>query len=404
MTFRRIAFRVGLVCLLTVCGFFTAATVFAADGEVGRAISIVPGVFVERDGARTPLALNDPVRGTDTITTDAAGRARILFHDDGAVTLGPDTSLALVEVLPEGKAPIFKAHVAQGLARFITGKIVEQNPKGFAVSTPEGTAGIRGTIFVLRTGNGQTTLYVVNATRDVALSGVSVPSGFKMTLPGGSPMPMTPQDVALTQSIAAAPPASQQNGAPDTPEQALLAVPDKNDPLTPTALANLGLTTQNIGDSLRAATAFSGHISGTLNTTQLTNATSWSGSFGFDVDLGSGAVSGATMTLAGILGQDSDGGGASPFFTSAHLVGGSGSVSGNSFLINSFSQNSGIPWEWRNTTYSPLSPPGDAWMNGSITQSGSSVTVSGTYEVQWPNHNPPYFNEGIDKGTFTGSN
>ncbi|MDR2744452.1 MAG: FecR domain-containing protein, partial [Desulfovibrio sp.] len=234
MTFRRIALRVGLACLLAVCGLFAAATVFAAAGEAGRAISVVPGVFVERNGTKTPLALNDPVRNTDTIITDATGRARILFQDDGAVTLGPDTSLALIEVLPEGKTPIFKAHVAQGLARFITGRIVEQNPKGFAVSTPEGTAGIRGTIFVLRTGNGQTTLYVVNATRDVVMNGVSVPGGFKMTLPGGNPMPMTPQDVALTQSIAAAPPSSRGNGAPDAPERALLAVLDENDPLTPT--------------------------------------------------------------------------------------------------------------------------------------------------------------------------
>jgi hypothetical protein len=216
--------------------------------EVGQIISFVPSVYVTRDGARTPLALNSPVQDTDTITTDASGRARILFHDDGAVTLGPDTSLALMEVLPKGDAPTFKAHVAQGLARFITGKIVEANPKGFAVSTPEATVGIRGTIFVLQTGNGQTTLYVINATRDVTMNDVSVPGGFKMTLPGGSPVPMTPEDFATIQTAAVAPSSAPASAAS---EQEIAASLDAGDLLAPSKLTDLGLATQSLGDAMQ---------------------------------------------------------------------------------------------------------------------------------------------------------
>jgi hypothetical protein len=278
-------------CLLSC--LLLAGVSRAADGDVGKVITLTPGVFVERDGARTPLALNDPVRNTDTLITDDTGRARILFHDDGAVTLGPNTSLALVEVLPEGDAPTFKAHVAQGLARFITGRIVEQNPKGFSVSTPEGTAGIRGTIFVLQTGNGQTTLYVVNATRDVVLNDVSVPSGFKMSLPGGSPVPMTPADVAVTQTVAAAPSSSTESAAP---EQAVAASLDTGDSLASTALADLGLAAQTLGDAL-AATPLTASVAGTLSSND--SSATFSAVFGFDVDLSSGFISGAYVNGSG---------------------------------------------------------------------------------------------------------
>jgi hypothetical protein len=387
-----------------------ATPVQAATGNaVGKIITLTPGVFVQRDGARLPLALNSPVQDTDTIITDASGRARILFDDDGAVALGPDTSLSLREVLPEGKAPTFKAHVARGLARFITGKIVEANPRGFAVSTPEGVAGIRGTIFALQVGNGQTTLYVVNASRDVVLNNVSVPGGFKMTLPGGSPLPMTPADMALTQTVAVAP--SSESAVP---EQALAASLDTGDPLTPTALADLGLGIQNTGDTLQApSTQFSGHVSGALTTTKLTAAYAWSGSFGFDVDLGSGAISGATMSLSGTLGQDGDGGGLLPIDSGISLAGGSGSVSGNTFSINGFT-GSGLDahptYPGDDSVYRGMvSLAGFGWngasMNGAIQQSGNGVTVSGTYEVLWSGYNPATIPEvSADRGTFTGSN
>ena len=302
----------------------------AASGEAGKIITLTPGVFVERDGVRTPLALNDPVLDTDTIITDAAGRARILFHDDGAVALGPNTSLALVEVLPEGKTPTFKAHVSQGVARFITGRIVEQNPKGFAVSTPEGTAGIRGTIFVLQTGNGRTTLYVVNAARDVALNNVSVPSGFKMTLPGGNPLPMTPADVSLTQTVAAAPASSTGNS---TPEQASLAVPDASGPLAPPP-ADLLVSDMATSPLPSTPPPFTpppstGYVSGTLYTTAPGVAFSSDSAWHFTLDLHTGAISNASSS-----GSYADS--SSIFNVGWDFVGGSGSFSGGTFWIHGF--------------------------------------------------------------------
>ena len=326
----------GLACLLTVICLTFAASAFAEGVEVGQALTIVPGVFVERDGERMPLAQNDMVLDTDTITTDSAGRARIIFQDDGAVTLGPNTSLALIEVLPEGDAPAFKAHVGQGLVRFITGKIVEANPDGFAVTTPEGTVGIRGTIFVLQTGNGHTTLYVVNASRPVVLNDVLVPGGFKMTLPGGSPVPMTPEDVAVTQTVAVVseeslPPALEPGGIADSAD-----------------LADLGLSTQAMGDELSPQTTppsptpppsppplppppppqLTGRIEGTLDNLSHDFVSSV---FAFDVDLSSGAISNASSS--GTFGTAGVGWGGITWSYS----GGSGSFAAGTFTVGGFS-------------------------------------------------------------------
>ncbi|MDR1685562.1 MAG: FecR domain-containing protein [Desulfovibrio sp.] len=381
-----IARRTCLACLLAAfC--FGAAAAHAAGGDVGQAISVVPGAFVERDGARKPLVLNDAVRATDRVITDATGKVRILFHDDGAVSLGSNTSLDLIDVMPEGDTPVFKAHVAQGLARFITGKIVEQNPKGFSVSTPEGTAGIRGTIFTLQTGNGRTTIYVANATRDVTLSGVSVPSGFKMTLPGGSPVRMTPEDVSFTQSIAAAPPSSTQENAPA--EQAVAAVFDNNDPSTSTTLAGLpmsDMTTSSL--PVQPGTAY---VSGTLTP----DAGSWmsygtySGNFSFKVDLSSGAISNAAMSASATNPGNNIG------TTQAYnYSGGSGSMSGGSFTITGFAGSlSGTFYNY---------PAGTSAGSGThMTGSGNVDAVGGSVNGSFSATTPT--NSQLDDGTFSGT-
>ena len=352
----------------------------ARAADVGQIITLTPGAFVERGGTRSPLALNSPVQETDTITTDATGRVRILFEDDGAVTLGPNTSLALVEVLPGGAAPVFKAHVAQGVARFITGRIVERNPKGFAVSTPEGVAGIRGTIFVLQTGQGRTTLYVVNATRDVVLNGVSVPGGFKMTLPGGSPVPMTPEDFSVTQTLARVPASSEAN-----PQLA------ENDPLTPSALADLALATQNTGDTLTLPATLSARVSGSLTPSPSgsigadTSATDFSGSFSFSVDLASGAISNGAMSGSSALFALGSGG-------AYNLSGGSGTLSGGSFSLNGFSGTA----TYAGTTMAI--DPG-SYMNGTGSVSNVGDTVSGTYYIDTTS----LTGWNMDQGTFSGA-
>ena len=150
--------------LLALCLILLVASACAAK-DVGQVISFKAGVTAQRGGQPVELGMKSPVGDKDTLTTDATGRAQILFDDDTTVALGSNTSLSLETVVAEGANPAFRARMGQGVARFITGKIVEKNLDGFSVVTPDATVGIRGTIFAVRVANGTTTVYVTNTTK-----------------------------------------------------------------------------------------------------------------------------------------------------------------------------------------------------------------------------------------------
>jgi Uncharacterized protein conserved in bacteria len=305
---------------------------------VGQVISFKAGVTAQRDGQAVALDMKSPVGDRDTLTTDATGRAQILFDDDTTVSLGSNTSLSLETVVAEGANPAFKARMGQGVARFITGKIVEKNPDGFSVVTPDATVGIRGTIFAVRVGNGTTTVFVTNTTKQVFVNGVLVPTGFKITLPQGAPTPMTPADHNLVSgSVAANSPAS---GA-----TAQLAPPSTvvGNPVTPTTLAQTPIVAQALGEGFRQTG--NANVSGSL-----TNEV-YTGSFSFLVNLTNGNVSNGVMQSG-----NSD--------TPMAMTGGRGSISGSSLNVSGFTADD----------YSGS-------MSGIAARNTSGLSVSGGYNV-----------------------
>ena len=167
---------------------------FAAP--IGQVTAVLSGAFVSRDGGEEALSLKDPIEAKDTLRTDATGKVQVLFADNSSVTLGPNTTMTMQEFAFEDGEPQFKAHLGQGLMRVITGAIVEQNPKGFGVTTPEAHIGIRGTIITVLTKDGFTTVWVENTTRIVYVNDIDVPSGEKITVPSTPPLrlPIAPED------------------------------------------------------------------------------------------------------------------------------------------------------------------------------------------------------------------
>ncbi|MDR3175464.1 MAG: FecR domain-containing protein [Desulfovibrio sp.] len=372
-------------------GLFSLACCFAVlfpsgaalASEAGRVIALTPGAYAERLGQRVPLEMKSPVFESDTIVTDATGKVQIFFADDGSVTLGPDTALALREVVPEGDGASFKAHLGQGVARFLTGRIVEANPGGFAVSTPEGTAGIRGTIFVLQTGNGRSTLFVVNASRDVVLNGVSVPGAHKMTIPGGLPTPMTPADLQQAQSLAAArPPASRASGA-DSGRVAGLGlsspvenVADNGAALTPTTLSDLGLGTQALGDAVSMANVPHATVSG------MCTSTIWADGIPFEFKV---ALQNGNIFNGRVNGSTS--------FVTVNLYNGSGMYNAGtgSFNVSNFNGNYYVPAGSpliaifalvpSPGTYDMANPDHRAELNGSLADLNSGTSITGSFPI-----------------------
>ena len=399
---RPLPFRIALVLnfLLIALSFPPAAP---AAEDIGKVIMFTPGATVLRDGKTKALAMHAGIRTTDTLQTDASGRVKILFNDDSSVSLGPNTTMDMNEYADAGSKPAFGVHVPQGVIRVITGKITEQNPDGFKLTTPEVTVGIRGTIISLRTGRGVTTVYVENTLRQVYVNNIRVPSGSKITLPG-SPRPEAIQpedrrqlgrDLAFLGGAgvaAAAPEAAREDGR-RLPAEYATAGPEHLLP-PDTALKTLALGTQGLGDTLATSPttnpgstgSLTGHVLGSLSSTQNILGTGLSGSFGFDVNLLSGMISNGIFSLSGNA----------PSAWSVNLSGGAGSASPTGFTMNM-----------------PPSTSTTQIING-VPSSGVSAAVNGSanllsvpsgtsFPVTYTVHIPPPTSLPIDSGTGTGT-
>lgn len=146
MFIQRLFFWAASCCLSLIL----AAPGFAASSrpaEAARVIAVTPGAFVQRGNARAPLKLKDPLYKEDQVSTDATGKLQLLFADDTTVAVAPDSMVNIADFSFGGPAKAsFALGVGRGLARVVTGKVVEQNREGFKVTTPHATVGIRGTI------------------------------------------------------------------------------------------------------------------------------------------------------------------------------------------------------------------------------------------------------------------
>jgi hypothetical protein len=385
-----------LLCLLLAAGAARGAEI---EQDIGQAIGVVPGAFVVRDGENLPLALHSPLRVSDVVGTDATGRVRILFNDDSTVSIGGNTRLDLRDFADSGAKPVFNVHLMQGAARVVTGRVVEMNPAGFAVTTPEAHVGIRGTIVSLRSANGVTTVYVENTTREVYVNDVNVPGGQKITLPDDPPRiePILPEDrrelgrdFAFLGGAGAAAAAPEPGMVERRPSETPLAFVSADEGSAPpdTPLKTLPLT----GDLLASAPWLlpSGYVAGMLSSGGF--GTSSYADFAFTVDLGSGAISGAEMHGLALVGTTQE---------QFDVVGGAGTLSGGTASIGGFtgyaiSAPTGFPANV--FTIVPADPT-----SMSITATNPGVLgspVTGTYFVDATSSSWSGVDSGILNGTW----
>ncbi len=308
-----------LFCLLS-----TTIT-FAAGQEAGTVVSVVPGAFVERNGARMPLEAKALVHSGDVLSTDDTGRVRVWMRDDTTLSLGPNTEFDIEEFANEGSKPVFKGKMT-GLARMLTGEIVNANPEGFKVSTPQCSVGIRGTIITVEANKNATSVYVENTLRQVLVNGMTVPSGSKglVQSPGALPqiMPITPADRQRIGAQVAA-----RNGASSASANSSGTVG------VPVALSGAGMVADNLAagsSAWRESTPSvvppvlpgSGIVAGTLSSDGY--GSSGLGAFSFSVDFASGTVSDAKLSVG------------NPYSDIFRLSDGSGKTLGSSFSVDTF--------------------------------------------------------------------
>ena len=364
----------GARLLLILLGLILLCPAPATANPIGTVISLTPGVSVLRDGQTLPLALKDPVEAQDSIITDATGKAQIIFNDDSTVTLANSTNLDMSEFNYEDGNPGFKGHVGQGLVRVITGKIVEQNPDGFSITTPHATVGIRGTVLDVGVDENRTTVFVENTLhREVFVNNTQVPQGNKAIVDsaGAQPIlqPLTPQDQNDLDTDATVATPVMTETAEGTPA----AIPSPDSDLTSQNLPQQAMAdniTPPAPPAVTIATVTGGLTPGPGGEIgRQGNPADFTGDFSFKVDLtGGGAISDGRMS--GVY-DDNTG---SPLVYDVHS--GTGTISNGNFTITGFQGS-----VYTGPAGGAMPPNNITSMTGSGNITNVGGTVSGTYYI-----------------------
>ncbi len=135
-----------LPLVLAAAGSVAAAGANAAtDIRIGTTASAKNEVSGHLGGTRRALKLGDGVFQNESIATGAGASAQILFTDETALTLGPNSRVTLDKAVydPAGRKGELVLRATSGAFRFVSGS----GPKnGYKIGTPMGTIGVRGTI------------------------------------------------------------------------------------------------------------------------------------------------------------------------------------------------------------------------------------------------------------------
>jgi len=109
---------------------------------------------IERSGQRLPVPVGTKVREGDVVITGADGSVGITFGDNSLLSIGPDSSLAIDRFAFDSTTHkgAFETSLNRGTLAAVSGKIAKQSPDAMKVRTPAAVLGVRGTEFVVRTG------------------------------------------------------------------------------------------------------------------------------------------------------------------------------------------------------------------------------------------------------------
>ncbi len=122
--------------------------------DAGR-IKVVRGTaWIERSGSRLPAEVGVTVKQSDVIVTGADGSVGVTFADDSRLSIGPNSTLALDRFAfdPTTHQGQFESSLRKGTLVAVSGKLARQSPEAMTVKTPAAILGVRGTRFLVRTG------------------------------------------------------------------------------------------------------------------------------------------------------------------------------------------------------------------------------------------------------------
>ena len=139
------------VCVLALA--ICAGHSFA--GEAAGTIKTSRGeATIERGDEIVPAQVGESVEVNDTIVTGDDGIVGVTLRDNTRLTAGPNTAMALDEYEFDTTTHqgTMDATVSKGSLSVISGDIAKASPDAVIFRTPTVTLGVRGTEFIIETG------------------------------------------------------------------------------------------------------------------------------------------------------------------------------------------------------------------------------------------------------------
>jgi heat shock protein HspQ len=299
--------------------FIVLAMPAAASDGMGTVISIEGTAHAKRSGADISLARDTRVFQSDTLITGPDSKLQILLDDESSITIGPSSTVEMIEFSNDENDAKFASHLAEGRMRVTTGRTTERNPDGFRITTRHATIGIRGTILTVITAWDFTEIDVNEAKLDVLVNGRSIPQFYKIVIRDGEDpviTPLSPEEMMSDEWLTNL----------DKQVIALLTGQIYPSSFLGTFIPNAiqGVVNPNImpGDGVNPLKfALNSNVSVAGN---LLSNSGVAGTYSFNANLSSGAISNATMT------------GCSSCSVTFDLLGGSGRINGGRFNVRDF--------------------------------------------------------------------
>ena len=102
-----------------------------------------------------PATLGAVVQAGDVVVTGADGSVGITFLDNSLLSAGPNSVLAIDQFAFDSTTHqgSFESSLKKGTLAVVSGKLAKQSPDAMKVRTPAAVLGVRGTEFLVRTGD-----------------------------------------------------------------------------------------------------------------------------------------------------------------------------------------------------------------------------------------------------------
>jgi hypothetical protein len=148
-----------VVCIVVALVSWTIVPIPAVADDVGVVKVSRGDVSIERAGRRLLAQVGTRIVEGDVVATGLDGSVGITFRDNSLLSMGPGSSLVIERYAFDSTTHkgVFESSLQRGTLAAVSGKIAKQSPDAMKVRTPAAVLGVRGTEFVVRTGEAGTT-------------------------------------------------------------------------------------------------------------------------------------------------------------------------------------------------------------------------------------------------------